>query len=382
MMEAVLDASAMDVAVTLAAAVVIGEALMLAVLLVAARGERREHGWLVVALTAVGCISAGDVIDHLHLAARLAWTAPFTNAALLAIGPALWSYARVLTARGPGFPHAWLHWLPATAAFALFAGGAFVESGTASEQPVGESAGPLWILVPVAAQMAVYLLAIAMRVRRARARLREEYSSFEGRSLSWLLFVAALFGGVLLTWVLSWAAGRTTSNLATNLLSGLVLVVMGVFGARQRNVFGQVAQSPAAAAAAPVVVKYARSAIDETTARALIAKLEGAMKEDRPYLESDLTLGELAQRLGATPHQLSQVFTQHLGMTFFDYVNRHRVDAVRATLARPAAADRSLLEIALECGFGSKSTFNDTFRRHTGMSPGEYRRRHVRPGHA
>ena len=99
------------------------------------------------------------------------------------------------------------------------------------------------------------------------------------------------------------------------------------------------------------------------------------MARDKPFLENDLTLADLARRVDATPHQLSQLFSQHLQETFFDHINRHRVDAVKATLARPQAAGRPLLEIALECGFGSKSAFNDAFRRRTGMNPSEYRRR-------
>ena len=127
-------------------------------------------------------------------------------------------------------------------------------------------------------------------------------------------------------------------------------------------------------------MKYARSALADDTAQALRTRLQHVMDSDQPFLENDLTLADLAQRVGATPHQLSQLFSQHLGETFFDFINRHRVDAVRLTLSRPQAAGRPLLEIALECGFGSKSTFNDTFRRLTGMSPGAYRRQ--QPGAA
>ena len=60
-------------------------------------------------------------------------------------------------------------------------------------------------------------------------------------------------------------------------------------------------------------------------------------------------------------------------MSFYDYVNGLRVEAVKATLARPQSNGRSVLDIALECGFGSKSTFNAAFRKATGMAPSAYR---------
>jgi AraC-like DNA-binding protein len=68
------------------------------------------------------------------------------------------------------------------------------------------------------------------------------------------------------------------------------------------------------------------------------------------------------------------VLSTRLGLSFFDYINGLRVEAVKATLARPQSVGRPLLEIALECGFGSKSAFNEAFKRATGMSPSMYRR--------
>lgn len=95
-------------------------------------------------------------------------------------------------------------------------------------------------------------------------------------------------------------------------------------------------------------------------------RLERCVTVDKPYLECDLTLGELAEAIGVTSHQLSQVLSTQLGLSFFEYVNGLRVEAVKATLSRPQSAGRPLLEIALECGFGSKSAFNAAFKRATG----------------
>jgi AraC-like DNA-binding protein len=98
------------------------------------------------------------------------------------------------------------------------------------------------------------------------------------------------------------------------------------------------------------------------------------MHDDKAYLECDLTLAELAARVGASAHELSQYLSVHEQKSFYDYVNQRRVDAVKATLLRPASSRRPLIEIALECGFGSKSTFNAAFKRFTGLSPTDFRR--------
>ena len=118
---------------------------------------------------------------------------------------------------------------------------------------------------------------------------------------------------------------------------------------------------------------YQKAALTPAQVLAIEAGLRQAMECDKRYLESDLTLAQLAQALAVSPHQLSQFLSQHLRLSFYDYVNGLRIDAVKATLARPQSARRSLLEIALECGFGSKSTFNAVFKKSTGLSPTAYR---------
>ena len=396
-----LSIAPLDAAVAVAGAVVIGQAVMAATLVASDSRERAAHRWLVCMLLAVGAVSAGDVAEHLHMADRFSWLLPFTAAALLCIGPSLWLYVQALTrpaaslvvAPQPAGRRVLWHFVPA----ALLAAGLL--AGRVSDGPPSPNPGQqrelaeLLMLAPVALQLLAYLVAVMRRVFEVRTRLKQEYSTLDGRTLSWLLLVAGLLLAVLLAWVVSWAVSVAASDLLTNALSALVLGVAGASGARQQNVFVRsnpnadlAHRSQAAAPTTPdetgaaAAVKYARSALADDTAQALRTRLQDVMDDDQPFLENDLTLADLAQRVGATSHQLSQLFSQHLGETFFDFINRHRVDAVRLTLSRPQAAGRPLLEIALECGFGSKSTFNDTFRRLTGMSPGEYRRQ--QPGAA
>ena len=126
---------------------------------------------------------------------------------------------------------------------------------------------------------------------------------------------------------------------------------------------------PGEAPAAP----YRKAVLTPAQVLAMEEGLRQAMECDKLYLESDLTLAQLAQALAVSPHRLSQFLSQYLGLSFYDYVNGLRIDAVKATLARPQSARRSLLEIALECGFGSKSTFNAVFKKSTGLSPTAYR---------
>lgn len=100
--------------------------------------------------------------------------------------------------------------------------------------------------------------------------------------------------------------------------------------------------------------------------------LEDLMSRERPYLEPQLTLADLARQAGTNTTALSQVINQGFGINFNDFVNGYRVEEVKRQLRSGAAGELGLLGVAFECGFNSKATFNRVFKKQTGISPKEY----------
>jgi len=125
----------------------------------------------------------------------------------------------------------------------------------------------------------------------------------------------------------------------------------------------------------PAPPKYQRNRLDEEEAVALAAQLEALMTDKEMYRDGSLTLPALAEALAGTPHMLSQILNVRIGKSFFVFVNSYRAEALKRALEDPAQAGRGILELALEVGFNSKSTLNSFFKRHTGMTPSEYRAR-------
>ena len=103
-------------------------------------------------------------------------------------------------------------------------------------------------------------------------------------------------------------------------------------------------------------------------------RLLALMDEQQPWLEPELTLAELAQRLRTNAGLLSKVINAGCGQNFNDFVNTYRVAEARRKLADPRFAHYSLVGVALESGFNSKSTFNRVFRKLAGVAPGELAR--------
>jgi len=104
------------------------------------------------------------------------------------------------------------------------------------------------------------------------------------------------------------------------------------------------------------------------------SRLENIMDDEKAYLEPELTLSDLAQRLGTNGSVLSAVVNTSFGKNFNDFVNEYRVEAVKRMLRDASNSHYSLLGIGLECGFNSKSTFNRAFKKITGFAPGDYAR--------
>ena len=160
---------------------------------------------------------------------------------------------------------------------------------------------------------------------------------------------------------------ETESSLPSFLLVVFVYVI-GYQGLRQPEVLWPAdapARSPASSSAAP---------LDPGRAGELERRLLALMEDAKPHLDPDLTLRQLADRLGVSTHNLSEVINARLDRTFHDFVNEYRVREAKRVLADPASARLTVLAVGMEAGFRSKSTFNKIFRRFTGMTPSEVRR--------
>ena len=115
----------------------------------------------------------------------------------------------------------------------------------------------------------------------------------------------------------------------------------------------------------------ARNVVDPNDVSRIRAKLDRIVAARELMFDPLLTMPKLANAVGVTPNQLSYVLNQHLGKSFFDFVNEVRTnEASRLLIEEP---DRTILDIAISVGFNSKSTFNLAFKKITGKTPSAYR---------
>jgi AraC-like DNA-binding protein len=106
----------------------------------------------------------------------------------------------------------------------------------------------------------------------------------------------------------------------------------------------------------------------------LARRLQQVLEDERAFLESELSLAQLSERMGTAPYLVSELISRHYRASFFDTVNRLRVEEVKRRLTDPAHAHLNILGLAMDCGFNTKSSFNAAFRKHTGRTPSDFRK--------
>lgn len=104
----------------------------------------------------------------------------------------------------------------------------------------------------------------------------------------------------------------------------------------------------------------------------LFNRIKEIMNTEQPYLKPNLTLRKFADRLDTNTKYLSQVINHQADINFLTFINRYRIDAVKALLDEGLAEDQTYFGIAQHCGFKNKSTFYKVFRDQVGMTPHKY----------
>jgi len=123
----------------------------------------------------------------------------------------------------------------------------------------------------------------------------------------------------------------------------------------------------------PKEERYKGSSLTENMAQDYLKKLDVLIDEKHCYLEPELTLRDLSSMSGIPCRYLSQIINQYKNKSFFDYINGLRVSYACNLLTNDNK--KTVLEILYESGFNSKTSFNTSFKKHTGLSPSEYKAR-------
>ncbi|GGY86687.1 hypothetical protein GCM10011613_34820 [Cellvibrio zantedeschiae] len=162
-----------------------------------------------------------------------------------------------------------------------------------------------------------------------------------------------------------------SNNQLVYFLVSLFIYLLGYASLRQPDLFSA-PTNDLVSETKDSVPKYGDNRLPDDLREQILAALEQHMREQTPWRSSNLTLSQLAESTGLASHHISQVLNDHHGQSFNDYLNQYRVNALCHMLSEPHS--QNLLDLALSCGFSSKSSFNAIFKKQTGKTPSEYRK--------
>lgn len=155
----------------------------------------------------------------------------------------------------------------------------------------------------------------------------------------------------------------------------LLLTYLGYHGFNQSKIFiGEANLDVRSKAKDHRKKSYQISRLTSEEVEDLKKRLYAVFKNDRPYLDENLTLKKTADLLQISDKKLSELLNNYLKTSFYDFVNSYRIDAVKERLHSKDALRYTLMAIAYDCGFTSKTSFYRAFKKSTGYSPATYRK--------
>lgn len=337
------------------------------------RSTRRLRGARLV-LAALSVVIALLLAQMALLFSGIRWRRGAVGSGLwLGVAPLYYGYIRfLLPGRGPRAEDL-AHLLP-LAYYLLMVMAAWVlpnadRIALAGSQPV-LSAAFLWFYV---LQTALYAALSARLVRQARRDYQMEVAGREADIVTGLGPLAAMFGlyalvlGInMVVWMVTGAFIEWLDYLVPLALAALVAILGYRLLRRPDTVLPT------------LVLKRVNPEPLAPEATLLAEHLRAYLETERPYLNPDVRLSDLATHLGVTERAVSQVLTSGFGKSFYEVINGYRVEEAKARLVDPASDHLTILAVAMEAGFSSKATFNRVFKKVTGEPPSVYRSRESR----
>ncbi|MCB9283180.1 MAG: AraC family transcriptional regulator [Lewinellaceae bacterium] len=300
---------------------------------------------------------------------------PLLSNPFLLFNPTLYLYARSLTDKK--FTLRWtqlLHLLP----YIAFESTAYLLGERKPLSLFFAHDPTLWfrILFAVAALASwiIYPTLSIIQIHRHRINLKNEFSTIESfKRISWLLFVLVFY---MLYWSSSLATGLYNSFSGKIALMPVynypvllaLTYIMGFYGLQQETIFPAEKEEGSE--------KYKRSRLREDYKQRVKQRLLTYFNTEKPYLNPELTVGDIASVLKVPRHVLTEVLNTSLDKNFYQFVNEYRVEAVKKMLVSPKRRNISIEAIGFDCGFNSKSTFFSVFKSLTGTTPAQYQERH------
>ncbi|WP_343817796.1 helix-turn-helix transcriptional regulator [Colwellia asteriadis] len=236
----------------------------------------------------------------------------------------------------------------------------------------------LFSLLAIAIAQASYYIPTCFKLlSNYRILIGEQLSFNEKVSLTWLKVMTSALAIIWCMLIIILLTGELFSEhllIALHVISALLIISLNIFGLQQVNIFKKLRIDTHKLTNKKTHMsekeKYQHSSLDQALAEKLCQSTLTFMEKEKPFLNNQLSLTSLANSLDIPPHYLSQVINQITKRNFFEFINGYRVAFAKELLLN---SNDTVLKVAMDSGFNSKTTFYKVFKKDVLMSPSEYR---------
>lgn len=313
-------------------------------------------------------------------------------------GPFLFFYTEALISEKPSFKRPyWLHLIPFTVYTLTYLPFYFAPSGNKiqlyQQGILGDSFLSTCLIALKLLSGPVYIIWVWIKLNKHSATIQNYYSYTEKVDLNWLKKLTTGLGLFWLTLMVllvveKWGGYHFPKSADAVIFAFLTIFVVALsyYGLRQRAIYVSKPvikkdkgknETPNVHFSGELIAKYSKSGLTEEEGAQYLEKLLAHMDSNKPYLQTTLSVDDIANDLDIPRHHLSQIINQKLGKNFYQFVNQYRVEEAKRRLLDEAHQQFTLLAIAYDSGFNSKASFNTTFKNYTDMTPSQYRKRNL-----
>ncbi|MBK1896980.1 helix-turn-helix domain-containing protein [Chryseobacterium paridis] len=215
-------------------------------------------------------------------------------------------------------------------------------------------------------------------IRKHQKRIQQFSANTEGINLNWLEYIILILFIINIVYVIyNLFYDPTSLNAFINIAFLLVVYFVAYYSLKQKEIY------PVEEKKRDEFISINEESESEEIKRKLIpdeellrikTDLEKLMEKEKPYLDSELNLIKLSEQLSVSTHHLSYAINTGFQKNFFQFVNEYRIDYAKKLLKDNSANKLSILGIAYESGFNSKTSFNTTFKKFTDQTPSEFKK--------
>jgi AraC-like DNA-binding protein len=245
--------------------------------------------------------------------------------------------------------------------------------------------------------MLPYLAATYVLLIRHQANMKRIVSNVNQINLDWLIQFLHILSITVFIWLNDAIFGFPYITEATNLIYAICIFFLAYYAIQQKTIFAfkqkdideivdlfendniatvsnDLPINNTVDTEAIIVEKPKIKRLGESQIQNLSIQLTALMEKKKMYLDNDLNLPTIAEKLGISIHEASFLINETAKDNFYNFINKYRVEEAKRLLTSTKMKELNILGIAFASGFNSKTTFNTTFKKNVGISPSQYSR--------